>query len=64
MGNYDDIIDLPHPVSKNHARMSMYQRAAQFMPFAALAGYEDAIRQAQHKMEEDVRQRNAPLKDV
>lgn len=64
MENYDDIINLPHHVSKNHPRMSMYQRAAQFAPFAALAGYEDAIRQAQHKMEEDVRLRNAPSKDV
>lgn len=64
MGNYDDIINLPHHVSKNHPRMSLYQRAAQFAPFAALAGYEDAIRQAQLKMEEDVRQRNAPSKDV
>lgn len=64
MGNYDDIINLPLHVSKNHPRMSLHQRAAQFMPFAALAGYEDAIRQAQHKMEEDVRQRNAPSKDM
>lgn len=64
MGNYDDIINLPHHVSKNHPRMSMYQRAAQFAPFAALAGYEDAIRQAQRKMEEEVRLRNAPSKDV
>lgn len=55
MGNYDDIINLPHHVSKTHPRMSLYQRAAQFAPFAALAGYEDAIRQAQHKMEEEVR---------
>lgn len=64
MGNYDDIINLPHHESKNHPRMSLYQRAAQFAPFAALTGYEDAIREAQHKMEEEVRQRNAPQKDV
>lgn len=59
MGNYDDIINLPHHVSKNHPQMSLYQRAAQFAPFAALSGYEDAIREAQRKMEEEVRQRNA-----
>lgn len=64
MGNYDDIINLPHHVSKNHPRMSLYQRAAQFAPFAALSGYEDAIREAQRKMEEEVRQRNAPIKEV
>ena len=39
---YDNIIDLPHPVLKNHYPMSLYNRAAQFAPFAALAGYGDA----------------------
>lgn len=43
MGNYDDIINLPHHVSKNHPRMSMVQRAAQFAPFAALVGHEAMI---------------------
>ena len=40
---YDDIINLPHHVSKRHQRMSLYNRAAQFAPFAALTGYEEAI---------------------
>ena len=40
---YDDIIDLPHHVSKTRQRMSMIDRAAQFSPFAALVGYEDAV---------------------
>lgn len=40
---YEDIIDLPHYVSKKHPRMSTMARAAQFAPFAALTGYEDAI---------------------
>ena len=43
MGKYDDIIDLPHPVSEKHPHMSMYDRAAQFSPFAALTGYDAAI---------------------
>lgn len=43
MENYDDIINLPHHVSKNHPRMSMYQRAAQFAPFAALVGHDALI---------------------
>jgi hypothetical protein len=43
MGNYDDIINLPHHEPKNHPRMSMWNRAAQFAPFAALTGYDDAI---------------------
>ncbi len=40
---YDDIINLPHHVSKRHKAMSMENRAAQFAPFAALTGYSDAI---------------------
>ena len=44
-GPYDDIIDLPHPTSERHPRMSMANRAAQFSPFAALTGYEDAVRE-------------------
>ena len=42
-GKYDDIIDLPHPTSPRHPRMSLTDRAAQFSPFSALVGYEDAI---------------------
>ncbi len=41
--DYDDILHLPRPVSKKHPPMSMVDRAAQFSPFAALTGYEDAI---------------------
>lgn len=41
--NYDDIIDLDHPISAHRAGMSMVDRAAQFSPFAALTGYEDVI---------------------
>ena len=40
---YDDIIRLPHHVSRNHPQMSMHDRAAQFAPFAALTGYEAAV---------------------
>ncbi|MDD3279666.1 MAG: hypothetical protein PHG16_12430 [Lachnospiraceae bacterium] len=45
MDPYADIIDLPHPVSKIHPQMSVYDRAAQFAPFAALTGYESAIQE-------------------
>ena len=45
MRDYDDIIDLPHYDPKHHPRMPMAARAAQFAPFAALTGYDDAIRQ-------------------
>lgn len=43
---YDDIIDLPHHVSRRHRQMSMLNRASQFAPFAALSGYEDNIEKA------------------
>lgn len=35
---YDDIINLPHPTSKEHPRMPNSDRAAQFAPFSALNG--------------------------
>ena len=44
-GKYDDIIDLPHHVSKKHPPMPMEDRAAQFSPFAALTGYGDAVKE-------------------
>ena len=59
---YDDIIHLPHPTSDHHPRMSAAERAAQFSPFAALAGYEDAVRETARytepkaELEEDRRQ--------
>ena len=40
---YDDIIHLPHHVSRNHPQMPLRDRAAQFAPFAALTGYEAAV---------------------
>ncbi len=42
---YEDIISLPHHVSDKHPRMPMLERAAQFSPFAALTGYEAAIKE-------------------
>ena len=42
---YGDIINLPHPESKKHKRMSMRDRAAQFSPFAALTGHDAAIKE-------------------
>ena len=43
MNRYDDIINLPHHISPTRQRMSMHDRAAQFAPFAALVGYDDAV---------------------
>lgn len=50
-GKYDDIINLPHPTSKKHPRMSRQNRAAQFSPFAALTGYEAEIREMARQTE-------------
>ena len=43
MSKYDDIINLPHHVSKDRIPMSMENRAAQFAPFAALTGHNEAL---------------------
>ena len=44
--NYDDIIHLQRPLSKKHPPMPMAKRAAQFLPFAALTGFEGEIAEA------------------
>ena len=41
--NYEDIINLPHHVSKRHRQMPLAERAAQFAPFAALEGHAAAV---------------------
>lgn len=46
MNPYEDIINLPHHVSDKRPQMSMWDRAAQFSPFAALTGYDDAVTEA------------------
>lgn len=46
---YHNIINLPHPISKKHPKMSLYNRAAQFAPFAALNGYENALEETLRK---------------
>lgn len=40
---YDDMIYLPNPTPTCKPRMSLHDRAAQFSPFAALTGYDDAV---------------------
>lgn len=42
---YDDILYLPHHQSTKHSHMSIYDRAAQFAPFAALTGHEEAVKE-------------------
>ena len=49
MDKYEDIINLPHHQSLNHKRMSNYDRAAQFAPFAALTGYDALIKETRRQ---------------
>ena len=43
INKYSDIINLTHHISKKHKQMSLYERSAQFAPFAALTGFEGVI---------------------
>ena len=54
MGKYDGIINLPHHTSPKRLRMSMLDRAAQFSPFAALTGYDSAIKETARLTEERI----------
>lgn len=51
---YDDIINLEHHISKTHKQMSMQNRAAQFAPFAALTGYEEAVQETARFTEQKI----------
>lgn len=53
-GPYDDIIHLPRPVSATHTRMPIANRAAQFSPFAALTGYEAAVKETARLIDEQI----------
>ena len=71
MSKYDDIIYLPHHVSRIHPQMSMEDRAAQFSPFAALTGYEAAVKETarltddREELDEDEKTRlNAQLQKI
>ena len=51
---YDDIIDLPRFISKGRRHMSNYDRAAQFAPFDALTGYDEAIEETGRTTENEI----------
>lgn len=74
MGKYDDIINLPHHVSKKHPQMSLHDRAAQFAPFAALTGYDEEVREVsritdqfhplESKKKEEINQKLCILQEI
>ena len=51
---YGDIINLPHHVSTKRGHMSIHDRAAQFSPFAALTGHNEAIKETARYTDERV----------
>ena len=58
MNDYEDIINLPHHVSKKHPQMSLEARSAQFAPFAALTGYEEVVKETEKIVEQEVESDN------
>lgn len=54
MEKYRDIINLPRPVSKKRRPMAIGDRAAQFAPFAALTGHEEAVEEVARLTEDRI----------
>lgn len=54
MSKYADIIELPYKKSTDRPQMSLHDRAAQFAPFAALTGHEEAIEETARYTEEKI----------
>lgn len=54
MGKYDDIINLPYQKSTKYPHMSNYDRAAQFSPFAALVGHDEAIKETARQTDKKI----------
>ena len=64
MSKYDDIINLPRPISKKHKPMSLLNRAAQFAPFAALTGYDEVIDEAGRFTDDKVELDDYEINDI
>ena len=68
MSEYDDMLNLKRPQYPDLPPMSIHDRAAQFSPFAALVGYEDAVAETERltdrkreMSEEEIRDLNEKL---
>ena len=61
---YGDILHLPHHVSAEHPPLSMWSRAAQFSPFAALSGYEEAVQETARLTERRTALEEADLQEL
>ena len=51
---YDDIVNLPRPISKKHPQPPLSERAARFAPFAAITGYEEMVLEEARVTEERI----------
>ena len=65
---YEDIINMPRPVSQKHAPMTLYSRAAQFAPFSALTGLdgemEETARLTERRVELDENQKEMVNRNI
>lgn len=61
---YEDIINLPHHVSKTRPQMPMSDRAAQFAPFAALTGYDAAIKETGRLTDDKIELEESSLNEL
>lgn len=61
--SYEDIINLPHHVSKRHRQMPLAERAAQFAPFAALEGHAAAVSSTAQRVRLQVEEREKQQAD-
>ena len=61
---YNEIMDLPHHVSKNRPQMPMSDRAAQFAPFAALTGYDDAVKETGRLTDDKIELEESSLNEL
>jgi hypothetical protein len=61
---YDEIMDLPHHGSKTRPQMPMSDRAAQFAPFAALTGYDDAVKETGRLTDDKIELEESSLNEL
>ena len=61
---YNEIMDLPHHVSNTRPQMAMSDRAAQFAPFAALTGYDDAVKETGRLTDDKIELEESSLNEL
>lgn len=61
---YDDIINLPHYVSRKRVHMSLHDRAAQFAPFAALTGHQESIQETARLTDDKIELDNGQIEKI